>query len=291
MLTPSTRRDLKYQLSLTKTNKYGLIGHPINHSLSPALFRAGFNGLYSYDLIKGEDFEESIKHFLEGYDAINVTAPFKEEACTKADIVSSECKATQACNVLMKTPNGILAANTDFSAVMKCLIPHQITGKVNPLTVVIGCGGAGKAAAYAACELGNKVIILNRTFNKAHKFAEHLSQLNSRYDVSVRPIDEFCRWFRKAGTIIYTLPTCIDQVNDLKSSDIRGKIIGHDNKIILEANYKNATFSEDRLKMLTYKNPKIRYINGKEWLLEQAVEAFGLFTGREPNIQEMIKVI
>jgi shikimate 5-dehydrogenase len=44
----------------------------------------------------------------------------------------------------------------------------------------------------------------------------------------------------------------------------------------------------DRLKDL---NEKITYVSGKEWLLHQAVEAFGIFTGREPNIPEMIKVL
>ena len=276
---------------MTKTDKYGLIGHPINHSLSPALFRAGFNGLYNYDLIEGDDFEQSFKCFLEGYDAINITAPFKELAYSRADIPSSECKAIEACNVLMKTPDGLLAANTDFNAIIKCLLPYQIAGSLTPLTVVVGCGGAGKAAAYAACELGNKVIILNRTLSKAKEFAEHLSQINDRYNVSARPLDEFCKWFRKAGTIIYTLPSHIDQIDNLKPADIRGRIIGNNTKLILEANYKNPAFNEDRLKVLADKNPKITYINGKEWLLEQAIEAFNLFTGREPNIQEMIKVI
>ena len=60
--------------------KFGLIGHPIAHSLSPALFKAAFGGRYTYDLIEEEDFEKAYGRFLEEYDAINVTAPFKESA-------------------------------------------------------------------------------------------------------------------------------------------------------------------------------------------------------------------
>ena len=271
--------------------KYGLIGSPITHSLSPALFKAGFNGLYSYDLVGGEDFEQSFKGFLEGYDAVNITAPFKELAYSKADIPSQECEAIGACNILIKRHDAIWAENTDINAIIKCLLPYQDAGSLTPLTVVVGCGGAGKAAAYAACQLGNRVIILNRTLSKAEEFAAHLSQIDSRNSVSARPLDEFCKWFRKAGVIIYTVPDRIAQIEELKSSDIRGRIIGHSSKIILEANYKDPTFTESRLKALTTKNPEIRYINGKEWLLEQAVEAFYLFTRCEPNIQEMIKVL
>lgn len=271
--------------------KYGLIGSPIAHSLSPALFKAGFNGLYSYDLIEGEDFEQSFKCFLEGYDAVNITAPFKELAYSKADIPSQECEAIGACNILIKRPDAICAENTDITAIIKCLLPYQTAGSLAPSALVVGCGGAGKAAAYAACQLGYQVIILNRTLSKAEEFAAHLSKIDNRNNVSARPLDEFCKWFRKAGIIIYTAPKQINQIDNLKSSDIRGGIIGHSPKIILEANYKDPTFTESRLKTLMEKNPKIYYINGKEWLLEQAVEAFYLFTRSEPNIQEMIKVL
>ena len=159
------------------------------------------------------------------------------------------------------------------------------------MALVVGCGGAGKAAAYAACQLGYQVIILNRTLSKAEEFAAHLSHIDNRNNVSARPLDEFGKWFRKAGIIIYTAPTQIDQIDNLKSSAIRGGIIGHSPKIILEANYKDPTFTESRLKTLMAQNPKICYINGKEWLLEQAMEAFYIFTGSEPNIQEMVKVL
>ena len=57
--------------------KFGLIGHPIEHSLSPALFKAGYNGLYPYDLIETPDFDEAYSVFLKDYDGINVTAPFR----------------------------------------------------------------------------------------------------------------------------------------------------------------------------------------------------------------------
>ena len=72
--------------------KYGLIGDPIATSKSPLLFEAGYKGQeqpdgsgYSYDLIEGDDFEESFRKFMEEYSAINVTAPFKEAAYSKVE--------------------------------------------------------------------------------------------------------------------------------------------------------------------------------------------------------------
>ena len=84
--------------------KFGLIGHPIAHSLSPALFKAGYDGKYPYDLIQTDDFEEAYSRFLKGYDGINVTAPFKEHAFAKADVMSEECRLIRATNLLVKTP-------------------------------------------------------------------------------------------------------------------------------------------------------------------------------------------
>lgn len=89
--------------------RFGLIGHPIAHSLSPALFKAGFDGRYPYDLIETDDFEEAYERFMKDYDGINVTAPFKELAVRKADILSEECRRIGAANILIKTPDGIKA--------------------------------------------------------------------------------------------------------------------------------------------------------------------------------------
>ena len=97
--------------------KFGLIGHPIAHSLSPALFKAGYDGRYPYDLIEGDDFEESYRRFIEGYDGINVTAPFKELAYAKADIVSEDCRLIKATNLLVKTTEGVKAYNSDLLGV------------------------------------------------------------------------------------------------------------------------------------------------------------------------------
>ena len=69
--------------------KFGLIGCPIAHSMSPALFKAAYDGAYDYDLIEGE-FDDVYLRFLNEYDAINVTAPFKEIACSKAQVLSPE---------------------------------------------------------------------------------------------------------------------------------------------------------------------------------------------------------
>ena len=68
--------------------RFGLLGYPIAHSLSPSLFKAGYDGRYDYELVEQADFDTAWRIFLKRYQAVNVTAPFKELAFEKAKIRS-----------------------------------------------------------------------------------------------------------------------------------------------------------------------------------------------------------
>ena len=252
--------------------RFGLIGHPIAHSLSPALFKAGYEGRYPYELIEGENFEESYRKFLEEYDGINVTAPFKELAFAKADILSPECESVGATNLLVKTPLGVKAFNSDFLGVRMWLeevAAEVLTEKISVL--IVGLGGAGKAAAAAAESLGMKVVRMNRTVR----------------DEKTRPLDDFKECFKEADIIIYNIPTAIQALNELTDKDFKpGKP-----KFILEANYKDPSFGKEILAKMQTANPLARYTGGKTWLLYQAVTGYEIFTGEKPDLAGMYDVL
>ena len=252
--------------------RFGLIGHPIAHSLSPALFKAGYEGRYPYELIEGEDFEESYRKFLKEYDGINVTAPFKELAFAKADILSPECETVGATNLLVKTPQGMKAFNSDFLGVRMWL--EEVAADVlseNISVLIVGLGGAGKAAAAAAESLGMKVVRMNRTVR----------------DEKTRPLDDFKECFREADIIIYNIPTAIQALNELTDKDFTpGKP-----KFIMEANYKAPSFGKEILAKMQTANPLARYTGGKTWLLYQAVTGYEIFTGEKPDLAGMNDVL
>ena len=241
--------------------RFGLIGHPIEHSLSPALFKAGYDGMYPYDLIITEDFEEAYKRFLEGYDGINVTAPFKELALRKADIVSEECRLVGATNLLIKTLEGIAAYNSDFRGLVTMFT--GLKGKV----LIVGAGGAGKAAKAAAEAMGYETTVINRT----------------QYNPEIKPLSAFREEFSKADIVIYNLPVRIPEIDILTEADLcPGK-----EKVILEANYRNPSFGHGLIQRMIAINPLVRYIDGREWLLQQAVTGYELFTGKTPDCKAM----
>ena len=119
-------------------DKFGLIGHPIAHSFSPALFTAAYGGKYPYELIETPDFEEAWARFLDGYKAINVTAPFKGNAYDRVDWRSPECERAGATNLVVKTPEGTKAYKSDYRGVKSLLEPLGCRS-----AAVIGFGGAG----------------------------------------------------------------------------------------------------------------------------------------------------
>ena len=279
--------------------KFGLIGHPIAHSLSPALFKAGYEGRYPYVLIEGADFEESYLKFLEEYDGINVTAPFKELALAKADILSPECEVVGATNLMVKTSDGIKAYNSDYLGVrmwlsevavgLKSVLPPWPQGEgptteewegffSDPLppqtavkALIVGLGGAGKAAAAAAESLGMEVIRMNRTVR----------------DAETRPLSDFRECFRDADIIIYNIPTTIPELYELSDEDFGdGKP-----KFILEANYRNPSFDKMILQKMNEANPLAEYTSGKTWLLYQAVTGYEIFTGEKPDLGRMSAVL
>lgn len=130
-------------------DKFGLIGHPIAHSVSPRAFKAAYAGKYPYELIEDENFDSAWSRFLEGYKGINVTAPFKIQAYEKADWRSEACQKIGASNLCIQTPQGVKAYNSDFLGVRKILETTRATE-----VAIIGFGGAGKAALAAAESLG-----------------------------------------------------------------------------------------------------------------------------------------
>lgn len=274
--------------------RFGLIGHPIAHSLSPFLFKAGYEGRYPYELIEGNDFTESYQKFLDGYDGINVTAPFKEKAFAVADILSEECRLIKATNLLIKTPEGVKAYNSDYLGVRMWL--SEITSDENRTcrVLIAGCGGAGKAAAIAAASLGMKVILMNRDMAKAEAIAQSIAQMPEAPEAEVLPLDEFRRSFRECDIIIYNIPAAIPALSELMEEDFRGvenECGEPGRKHILEANYKDPSFDNPLTDKMIKANPKATYTKGQTWLLYQALTGYEIFTGERPDLRRMSAVL
>ncbi len=273
---------------------------------------------YSYDLIEGSDFEASWETFIKEYSAINVTAPFKEKAYARVEelselgkgLVSGPAARIGASNLLVKTTEGIAAHNSDFTGIVIAVAEAYYPGIVEefikeygsdfyvrihqfflmslgrrftsqPQALIVGCGGAGRAAAVAAAELGFATVLMNRTEEKARDIAEAMPE----YDFLVDPIADFKEAVRECDLVIYTIPTALPQIKELTADDFLQEGCSCDSKVILEANYKDPSFDEEaRLKLAAAEGI---YIPGSRWLLYQALTGYPLMTGLKPDLEAM----
>lgn len=281
--------------------RFGLIGYPVKGSLSPLLFSAGYHGKYGYDLIEKPVFEEAYALFLSEYHGVNVTAPFKEYAFAKAGTVSPVCRKIGATNLLVKTGTGISACNSDYTGIRMSILENllpQLKGEDSrnaagmiqsayghiPQALVVGCGGAGRAAAVAAAELGMHTVLMNRTTARAEAIAGQLPE----YGFGISGIEYFPEVFHQSDIIIYTLPGKLETLD----AAVSGQGMARDRertgpKLILEANYKTPSFTHAAIDALRGEYPGLRYISGLRWLLHQAAGGYRLFTGEEPDFKAM----
>ena len=235
--------------------KFGLIGNPIGHSVSPRVFAEAYGGCWPYDLIEGADFEASWQKFLGEYQAINITTPFKEPAFRKVaaegalggcgfgdnseEITADAIRALGAINIAVKETDGLVHGyNSDYLGVLK-LLRNRGFGPGSTV-VVAGFGGAGKAAAAAARAAGCDVVVCNRT----------------RHTPDIRPLEELPVLAGVADLLIYTLAFPIPELDGLEVP------------AILEANYRTPCLAG-----------RPGYIPGTEWHRAQAETGYPLMTG------------
>jgi shikimate dehydrogenase len=161
------------------TVRAGVAGQPIAHSLSPLIHglwikAAGLDATYeAFGPADAAGFDALIAEGRAGrLRGLNVTAPFKEQALAAADLVSPMARACGAANLLVFSDGGLSADSTDGEGLMSAL-HEQAPALALPgaPVVVLGAGGAARAAAAALKADGARVSVLNRTRARAGALA------------------------------------------------------------------------------------------------------------------------
>lgn len=228
--------------------KFGIIGNPVSHSQSPRLFAEMCPGKGTYDKIEEPDFEKAYARFLSDYDAVNVTMPFKELAYYKCRPGSEAVRTMKAVNILKKEGDRVVGYNSDYLGVRDIL---EKDGAAGAGLLVVGCGGAAKAAAVAAVDAGCKVAMTNRSYEKCYSFVRH-----SPLDIDVIELKDVA--LDRYDYVIYAIPAPIDEL-------ARWNFAG---KTVLEANYAAPCLRE------RVAADGGKYIEGIVWLRAQAVAGF-----------------
>jgi|YelNatPaOPRAMG01_1025707.scaffolds.fasta_scaffold04561_2 shikimate dehydrogenase len=159
----------------------GVLGHPLDHSLSvpmhmSAIFTLGIDYVYmSFDVLP-ENLSHAVSEFKkQGIKGFNVTIPYKETIIPYLDELDEHAKRIGAVNTVNNEEDRLKGYNTDGRGYLRSLIEQTGFSPVNKHVLMIGAGGAARAIAFSLLESGVKrLTLINRTIQRAQRLADHL---------------------------------------------------------------------------------------------------------------------
>src|SRR6476660_3309153 len=172
----------------------GLIGYPVEHSLSPAMQNAAFaeHGLdYRYVLLSTppEQLDARIHNCIaQGFVGWNITVPHKQSILPYLHEMSDEVRATGACNTVRVDYERLIGFNTDIAGFMGGL---EEAGGLEPgsKVVLLGAGGVARAVAFAMARADHPIVIISRRREQAARLAESLCLPAAKINIDLLQAD------------------------------------------------------------------------------------------------------
>ena len=140
----------------------GLLGRKLGHSFSPEIHR--MLGEYSYDLFEAEP--EQLEDFIQsgGFDALNVTIPYKKAIIPFLSEISADAKAIGSVNTVVKRKDGTLFGDNTDAAGFRGMIERLNVSPKGKKALVLGSGGASLTCVYVLKAMGARdVRVISRT--------------------------------------------------------------------------------------------------------------------------------
>lgn len=166
---------------------FGLIGHPVEHSVSPVLHHTladilGHEIVYAPFDVK-RDLESAVKGAFElNVQGMNVTVPYKQEVMKYLVDIDPLAQKIGAVNTLVRQENGYKGYNTDMPGLFRAMVSDGVLIK-NGDFYLLGAGGVARAVLLMLLENGAKhVHIMNRSVENAKALATYMSE---GYDTEV----------------------------------------------------------------------------------------------------------
>lgn len=179
------------------TKTLGLLGNPIQHTLSPLIHNQlselmGYDEIYvPFEVPQGELQQAVEGAFSLQILGLNVTVPYKQEVMEYLAAVDPIAKDIGAVNTLVRIPDGYKGYNTDVLGLQRQLREDGISLEGRGV-IVLGAGGASKAVVYLCyLEKASKVYLLNRTLEKAKRLADTINELVGEILVVPGVLDEY----------------------------------------------------------------------------------------------------
>jgi len=270
-----------------KTNLVGLLGQPVNHSLSPIIHNAAYEEMgldWCYVAMACESKNlEKVTKALRALDCkgLNITIPHKQEVLKACNKLTEIANTIQAVNTLIpEKDNQWTGANTDVEGFLTPLKSHDFKDKN---VVVLGCGGSSRAVVMGLNSLNiKKVTIIGRNKISLDIFVKSMSNLLSKRNISIEGINNIelnvSPYIEEADLIINATPIGMNSKNNKKENIPLGKEIWDclSNKTILY----DLIYTPRPTKWLELGQQKNCFtIDGLDMLVEQGAFSIKLWSG------------
>jgi shikimate dehydrogenase len=264
----------------------GLIGYPVEHSLSPAMQNAAFRALaldYRYTLLPTppEQLAERIRDCIaQDFAGWNITVPHKQAMLPFLDAISEEVRAVGACNTVRVEDGRLAGFNTDIAGFL-CGLAEA--GGIEPgsKALLLGAGGAARAVAFALSRAGHPVVILSRRPEQASRLVASLPCHNAR--ITSGPLEQTTldTYLEDATLLVNCTPA--GMWPDTESSPLpEGTCLRH-GLLVYDLVYRPRP---TRLLQEAIA-AGCRAQDGLAMLVHQGAEAFKIWTGKEPPVEVM----
>ncbi len=273
-----------------RTKLTGLIGWPVEHSLSTVMHNAAFSALnlnwrYLPLPVEPPQIGNAIPGLVAlGFRGVNVTAPHKQSVIPFLHRLSLEARQIGAVNtVTVERGRYLIGHNTDSVGFIHCLHNNRFDPK-NKQATVIGAGGAARAAVYSLIASEAKwITVLSRNSAQADELARSFP--NTRLQTGVLSSKELVLQAKDSDLLVNATP-----VGMLPHVD--GSIWPEDVPFPASVTVFDLVYNPRKTRLLRQAlDAGAKAISGLEMLLFQGAAAFSLWTGKTAPIQAMRKAL
>jgi len=275
-----------------KTKLCGLIGDPVEHTMSPAMHNAAFarmglDFVYVPFRVKPEDLTQAVagmKAF--NIRGLNVTIPHKVAIIPLLDELDPLAERIGAVNTVVNDGGVLQGFNTDAIGFLEALMQRGVEPKGKKV-VVLGAGGAGRAASFVLAERGAQLLILNR--RQELGWAEELAeQLTQAFGKEVRAMELTDGNLAQAleGAYILVNATSVGMTPNTDETPSGADMLKPSLVVF------DVVYNPVKTKLMRQAEQiGAQTISGLEMLVWQGALAFELWTGAKPPIELMRKEV
>ena len=270
------------------TQLIGIIGRPVAHSLSPAIHNAAFAALdldmvYVPLPVRDEDVGAAVKGLAAlGFRGANVTIPHKGAVLRYLDRVDGDAALAEAVNTIVVEGGELLGYNTDVAGVYTALVDACGDSLRGAPGLLLGAGGAARAAALALARLGVDLTVVNRTAAAAERLAALTAAAVPGCACRCLPLAGLTAARVAAQRVLVNATSLgMDGVSKVPASLADTVTAG---QVVVDVVYTRG--ETDLLAQARARGATV--IGGLEILVRQAAAAFELWTGRSAPLDVML---